>query len=101
MKKSINFNQFVDGFRECGREDNFSYDGLKALFEYFECLEEDCGMEIEFDVVAICCEYTEDCIQYFADTYCIQGDSEEVVEYLRDYTQVIEINADTVIIQDF
>ena len=41
------------------RRENFSYNGLKALYEYFEQYEEDTGAEIELDVIAICCEYTE------------------------------------------
>ena len=30
------------------REDNFSYEGLEALFEYLEQLSEDIGKDIEF-----------------------------------------------------
>ncbi len=59
MKQSINFSQFVDKFNDYNRSDNFSYDGLKALFEYFEQYEDDCGLEVELDVIAICCEFTE------------------------------------------
>lgn len=69
MKQTINFNQFVDEFNAI-RPDNFSYDGLRALFDYLEQYEEDCDTEIELDVIAICCEYTE-----FAD----------VEEYLNNY----------------
>ena len=41
------------------RKDTFSYAGLEALFEYLEQLEEDTGEEMEFDMVGICCDYTE------------------------------------------
>ena len=41
------------------RPDHFSYDGLIALWEYFEEYEEDTGEEIDLDVIAICCEYYE------------------------------------------
>ena len=37
----------------------WSYAGAKAMAEYLEELEEDCGMEMELDVVAIRCDYTE------------------------------------------
>lgn len=38
---------------------NWSYDGAYALIEYLEQLEEDMGAEIEFDAVAIRCDYSE------------------------------------------
>lgn len=37
----------------------WSYAGAYALAEYLEELEEDCGMEMELDVVALRCEYSE------------------------------------------
>ena len=38
---------------------NFSIEGLKSLFGYFENLMEETGEQIELDVVAISCEYEE------------------------------------------
>lgn len=58
MKQSVNFSMFVDAFRSV-RPDNFSYEGLEVLFDYFESYEEETGHEIELDVIAICCEYSE------------------------------------------
>jgi len=34
----------------------FSYDGLNALFDFYEVLEDETGEQIEFDPIAICCE---------------------------------------------
>jgi len=113
MKQTINFSQFVDGFSN--RKDNFSYSGLKALFNYFEELEESgCG-EIEFDPIAICCEFTEADYNYFIDTYDIHTqldlsveeldemdeDETPVLDWLREQTQVIIVDENTIIIQDF
>jgi hypothetical protein len=53
MKTTVNFNDFVDGFQKMGRENQFSYDGLKLIFDYLE------SEEIEFDPIGICCTYTE------------------------------------------
>jgi hypothetical protein len=58
MKQDIGFNQFVDAFRSYDRYDNFGYDGLKALFEHLEEVEEG-GTEIELDVIALCCDYSQ------------------------------------------
>lgn len=38
---------------------NWSYRGAHALIEHLEQLEDDCGMEIEFDRVAIRCDWSE------------------------------------------
>jgi len=55
----VSFSTFVDAFRARGREGQFSYQGLKALFEHLEDLSEFIGEDIELDVVGICCDYSE------------------------------------------
>lgn len=74
MKQEVGFNAFCDGFSP-NRENNFSYEGKRALFDYLEQYEEDCGQEIELDIVALCCEYVE---------------YENVEEYLKDYETDID-----------
>lgn len=59
MKITVTETMFIEQFRIMNRMDNFSYDGLRALFEYFENLEDDIGEEIECDVIAICCDFHE------------------------------------------
>jgi hypothetical protein len=58
MKTNVNFYEFRNWFNQ-NRPDNFSADGLVALFDYFEQCEADSGIELEFDPIAICCEYNE------------------------------------------
>lgn len=99
MKYSINFCQFTDAFNSC-RPENFSYEGLKALFGYLEQYEENTGEEIEFDVIAICCEYTEyENLAEFQDNYDKKDYPD--MESIENATQVIKINDDRFIIQDF
>jgi len=59
MKRTINKWEFKDAFRDMGRKDQFSYNGLGALFERLEGYEDDTGEEIELDVIALCCDYSE------------------------------------------
>lgn len=59
MKQTVNFNGFCDAFERMGRNENFSYAGKRALFDYLEEFEQDTGEEIELDIVALCCEYSE------------------------------------------
>jgi hypothetical protein len=58
MITTVNLHDFREAFRTT-RPENFSYDGLAALFDYLEQLEEDLGEPMELDVIALCCDYTE------------------------------------------
>ena len=49
---------FLDEFKKI-RPNNFSRDGLTALYNYLVELEEDMKEDFEFDPIALCCEYTE------------------------------------------
>ena len=63
MKSTVNQYHFEQAFRDCGRfggdNDNFSYEALQLLFNWFEEYEESGGTEIELDPIAICCEFAE------------------------------------------
>ena len=59
MKQTINSCDFIDAFRAHGRQNQFSYAGLRALFEYLEEMEDGMGEEMELDVIALCCDYSE------------------------------------------
>ena len=58
MKQTINFYDFQKAFQDL-RPNSFTYDGLRALFEYLEESEESTGEEIELDVIALCCDFIE------------------------------------------
>jgi hypothetical protein len=99
MKQTINESQFSDAFLRMNRENNFSHEGRKALFEYLEQLEEETGTEIELDVIALCCEYSEYAnLKEFQKDY---DDSYESIEDIEQETQVIRIDDESFIIQQF
>ena len=100
MKKTINYYDFRAEFRAFGREEQFTRQGLKALFDYLEELGEDCGEEIELDVIALCCGFVEyDSLEDFHSEY--DKDDYPTLEVLRDHTQVIEIDNESFIIAAF
>jgi hypothetical protein len=102
MKIQVTEQMFLDSFRAI-RPDTFSREGLRALFQYFEDLESDCGIEIELDVIAICCDFVEyDSLQAIAEDYRIEGyriegDEDAIREHLQDRTQVIEFGSGVII----
>jgi len=107
------------------QDDNaaWSYNGAKAMAEYLEQYEEDCETELELDVVAIRCDFSEyESLQdwatdYFtadqlvatfpiasnpdADDYADMDDcDEEVRSYIQQNGQLIEFDGG-VIVQAF
>ena len=59
MKTNVTINDFGKAFNLV-RPNNFTDWGQDALYNYLIEIENDCdGMEIELDVIALCCSYTE------------------------------------------
>jgi hypothetical protein len=88
MKQTINLSQFRDAFNRMDRGSQFSYEGLEVLFDYFEQYEQEFEEELELDVIAICCEYSEMTIQEIIDSYDIEVDySEDVYSQVLDYLE--------------
>jgi hypothetical protein len=94
MKTTVSRYDFERAFVDADRKENFSYEGLKALFDYFEDYEESTGEEIELDVIAICCEYAEDTVADIARNYSIDlndADPEDLdydqacIDIVREY----------------
>ena len=101
MKTTISLNDFTNNAQ---LQDDFSYDGLVALFDYLEDYERDCGVEIDFDPIALRCEFTEyNDIKGAYENY-LPEDEEltelEMLEYLQENTQLIEFETG-IILQDF
>ena len=112
MKQTVNLHDFEQAFRSL-RPKSFSYEGLEALFNFLENLEEDTGSEIELDVIAICCDFTEyENIEEYLSEHSTDVDkldfveneyayTEAIKEEIQDKTTLIDIDGESFIIQDF
>lgn len=97
MKQTVDFQTFRDTFRAYDRADQFSREGLELLFDHLEEMERDNGVEAELDVVALCCDYTEDTPESIAQSYGLELPDDEteeehaqaVMDYLCDNTTVV------------
>ena len=98
MKEYVNEHTFRDRFmRSDNYKNNFSYEGLHALFQYIEQYEDDCGEEFEFDMVGICCDYSEyKDIQDFNQQY---GNLSEMYSHIKDGYTLDDIREETVVIE--
>ena len=93
MKTTITFSAFCDAFRAMDRNENFSYEGKRALFDFLE----EVAPDMELDIIALCCDYYESGIDSIISDYGIdvsdaQDDDEKaeiVEEYLQDNTCLV------------
>jgi hypothetical protein len=101
MKQTINFYTFRDAFRAI-RPDNFSAEGLSVLFDHLEQYEEDCGQELELDVIAFCCEYSEHTLEEANRNHGWEFETiDELTEHLSYETYVCGMTDTTVVFQSF
>ena len=111
MKQTLNKSQIVSLLRS-DENAHWSLIACEALADYFEEYENATGEEIEFDRVAIRCEWQEyDTAKDFADYYMDPKDLEgleeselieRIEEYMNDHTFMIKLpNDNGYLIQQF
>jgi hypothetical protein len=109
MKKTLCTSEAARMLAE-NKDNGFSYEGAYALIEYLENMESETGEEMEFDAVAIRCDFSEfESAIEAADNYIdkseeFDGDEEDkekaALEFLQGNTTVIEFDGG-LIIQDY
>lgn len=113
MKTTLTLSDFRSAFYRADRKDQFSYEALELLFDYFEQLERDSGEEMELDVIAICCEYSEQHWDEIAESYdiditdmtgeplsALEGNA-LVMAYLNDNTSIVGETDTTIVYAQF
>ena len=99
MIQTITKSDFTSAFHKMGRGNNFTYEGLNALYDYLEDLGDDIGEQIELDVIAFCCEYAEyESLEEFQEDY---RDEYQSIEEIEQSTTVIMIDDTSFIVRQF
>lgn len=87
-----NASQLRNAFRQYGYYEQFSYEAYECIYSYLE----ECGEDIELDVVSICCDFTEEHFEGIAkaniDNYEDMDEEEQieaVEEYLNENTSIV------------
>ena len=88
----LTFFDFQDAFQTMNRKDNFSYEALKALFDYYDNYDD----VYELDVIAICCDWNEMSKEEVLKEYELES-----IEELADRTIVIYLDNGNVLFQVF
>lgn len=108
MKKTLTKNDIA---HELLLDDNANWTraGAFALAEYFEQLEEDLGESIEFDAVAIRCDFSQyESIEDWAKEYCpsdwvnfltYEDTDKAIREYIQERGQLIEFDGGIIVSQ--
>ena len=111
MIKTITKYSFINEFQNSDRRKEFSYAGLKALFEYLEEAEDKTN-PIKLDIISLCCDFSEyeDINEYLKDyqTDLNKEDYDTTEEYheavkeeISDKTLLINIDDESFIIQQY
>jgi len=100
MHKTIDVNGFRQAFEDMGRREQFSYEALQVLFDYYDEDE-----DIELDVIALCCDWTEyDSLKEIQEAYSNVllefDDQDEFIEELQSFTQVLKVD-DSYVVRNF
>ena len=77
MKTTLNREQFKDQMQSI-RPDNFSREGLGELFFYFEEMGEE--NEMEFDPIAICCDFSQCSLDEFLDSFDVEVEDSDITK---------------------
>ena len=108
MKKTLGLHDFREEFRAYGRGDQFSYSGLEVLFNYLIQLEEDTGVELDLDVIGLCCEFVESDLDEVISQHDVSFDSDYpdekadvVYGYLCENTSVCGRTNDSIVYLQF
>jgi hypothetical protein len=97
MKTTVYLSDFRAAFNRAGRGEQFTYEGLELIYDYIEEYERESGEEIELDVIALCCEWSELSPEDIIDQYSTDINTEgkdademaaEVEEFLLNETQL-------------
>ena len=101
MKITLNEFEFIAAVRAV-RPQNFSIEGLRALFAHLEEVEQDSGEEMELNVIGLCCNWDE-----YPDAECAAADygrefdsEEEAFEFFCENSTVIDFDGG-IIIENF
>ena len=91
------YSLFEARFKDYGRLDNFSYQGLRALYEFLIDIAESTGEPIEVDVIALCCEFSEDTAENVLSYY---NACEDIAD-LQTHTWAIELDNGNILYEVF
>ena len=110
MKITLTESEFINRFLAI--RGNFSREALRVLFAHLEELERDCGEEVEFDPIGICCDWTEYASALeAAEAYGFKAketederadkSEDDAIAFLRDETAILELSSGRIVVLNY
>jgi hypothetical protein len=90
MITTVYRSEFHDYFTKSDTyKNNFSYEAREILFDYFEGFEDDTNEKIEFDLVGICCDFSESTMSeiIFDYGYLMTEEQKQSSESVREFLE--------------
>ena len=88
MKQTIDIYRFREAFQQMGRGKQFSYEAIGMIYEHYDEFP-----EMELDIIAICCEWSEydwnelvNCYDHLSTMTKSEG-----LEWMQDNTVIFEV----------
>jgi hypothetical protein len=87
----MNLYSFRDAFKQAGRENRFSYEGLEVLYDALQDFSESDATPYVLDVIGLCCKFSEMTLSELLESYDITDEkltddnSRELFDIASDY----------------
>jgi len=98
LYQTVTETDFVDAFNTEERKEQFTHEARRALFTYYDQLADDCDIPMQFDMIGVCCDWSEYDSAEEAAAECItdwQDDTDDALSALEYETTVIEVSGKT------
>jgi hypothetical protein len=94
MYETVNLFGFINAFKKV-RPNNFTLEALELIYEFLTTYEDDTNIEVELDVIAICCDFTEMKQNEVLESYPILSKNENgIIDFLTEKTLFLGITSD-------
>lgn len=107
ITQTLTRSQFADAFISI-RPDNFTYEGLMALYDYFEDYSKAIDEDYNLDVIAVCCDFSEyeslqEVVDQHSNTFTADElqDDKKLLDYFNDRTTVIPLSNGHIILLNY
>ena len=99
MKATVNKNAFIEAFKKSDEHNNqFSPEALNLIFDYLEEIDEN----MDFDMVAICCNYVESTLDDINNDFDKNFKSiSNARKFLENRTNVIGVTNNSIVYENF
>ena len=109
--EEISKSKFLQMFKKSDRKDQFTRPALSKLYDYLIELTEGIDEDLEMDIIALCCEWTEydddELVNTYGEFANVDDDTDDeeklplTMEYLEANTTILEVEGGSYLVMEF